>query len=157
MILNVRIRHPGPAADEATGFKVIAGAQTVLAKQPARTDQSAIPEIDGRVQGNRFLAGYLEIEFQMVLQVFTDSGQIVNDWDVVRAKFRRRTDAGKLQQLRRIDGTGGKDQFSCNLHAMADAASAVLQPGGASTLEQHARRTSMRQHLEAWTAQGRSE
>src|ERR1700688_4587389 len=117
MILNVRIRPSGAAADETAGFKVIGGAQTVLAKQPARTDQSAIPEIDGRVQGNRFPAGYLEIELQMVLQVFTDSGQIVNNRDVMRAKFRRRTDAGELQQLRRIDGTRGKDQFSCNPHA----------------------------------------
>ncbi len=78
---------------------MIAGAQPVLAQQPTRADQGAIPEIDGRVQCDRFLAGHLEIKFQMVLQVLADAGQIVNHGDAVRAQFRRRTDARKLQQL----------------------------------------------------------
>ena len=68
----------GAAADEAAGLEVIGGAQTVLAQQPARADQRAAPQIDRRIQGDRFLAGHLEIEFQMILQILADAGQIVN-------------------------------------------------------------------------------
>ena len=79
---------------------MIGGAQAVLAQQPARADQRAIPQIDGRVQGDRFLAGDLEIEFQMILQVLADAGQIVNHGNAERAQFRRGPDARQLQQLR---------------------------------------------------------
>ena len=64
---------------------MIGGAQAVLAQQPARADQRTLPQrlIDEyRVIGS--LAGDLEVELQVILQVLADARQIVHDLDAER-------------------------------------------------------------------------
>ena len=47
----------------------------------------------------------------MVLQIVTDTRRIQHDLDAVLAQQFRRTDAGKLQQLRRVERTSRNQDF----------------------------------------------
>ena len=48
----------------------------------------------------------------MVLQVLADTGQVAHDRDAVPAQQRRRADARQLQQLRRLDRAGFKQDVA---------------------------------------------
>ena len=52
------------------------------------------------VKGDGLQALLLDVELQVILQVFADAGQLVEGADAGLRKARARTDAGKQQQLR---------------------------------------------------------
>ena len=76
----------------------------------------------------------------MILQITADTGRIEHDLDAVLVEQVRRSDAGELQELRRVVGAAG-DQ---DLLARACRAQAALLPVfdrfGAAALEQDALR-----------------
>src|SRR5204863_7713471 len=51
-----------------------------------------------------------------VLQVLADAGQLHADADAVSLELAARTDAGKLQQLRRVERAGTQDHFAPRSH-----------------------------------------
>lgn len=53
----------------------------------------------------------MQVQLKVILQVFTDARQIVNDRDVERLQQFGRADTGTLQNLRRSDGTGAQQHF----------------------------------------------
>ena len=70
----------------------------------------------------------------MILQVLADAFQRVANRDSCCAKHGRSADAGKLEQLRRIDRASGKDRLACPC-AMQLAAHAEDDAGDASSVE----------------------
>ena len=48
----------------------------------------------------------------MIVQISTDAGKIGNDVDAVRLQQGGRPESRQLQQLRRIKGAGGEDDFA---------------------------------------------
>src|SRR5690606_24586464 len=83
---------------------------------------------------DRFL---LYIEFEMVLQVLSDAGPVGDDLDAVLGKMLCRPDAGKHQELRRIDGGGGDDDFTPRFNDLNLSASFDLDAGRALILDDH--------------------
>src|SRR5712691_7721986 len=60
------------------------------------------------------------------------------DRDADAAQVLGRTDPGKLQDMRRVDGTGGEDHFALRVHALERSAALVLDRDGAATVEDDA-------------------
>ena len=81
----------GPAdararADEAAGFEMVGRAEPGFEGDPAHADQGLGQQAGRRIERDRLRAGLLDIEFQMVLEVRADAGQVVDDRDAaVRA------------------------------------------------------------------------
>ena len=79
----------------------------------------------------------------VILEVFTDAGQIVDHRRADIRQQRRRTDAGDLQQPRRVDRTGRDDHLAPGLDALPAAVAAAVQvadAGGAPAVEGDRRR-----------------
>jgi hypothetical protein len=74
----------------------------------------------------------------MVLKVPPDRGQRVMNRDANAAQMLRRPDAGKLQNVRRIDGTGGEDDFTLGIHALNHPAPLVLDRDSAAAVKDDA-------------------
>ena len=54
----------------------------------------------------------LHSDLKMVVQIFADAGEIVDGSDAIGGEQRRRTNARKLQQLRRSDAAGRENRFT---------------------------------------------
>ena len=48
-------------------------------KEPARPDHELAEQVQLSIQGDRLLAAKLEINFQMILQITPDTGQVVDN------------------------------------------------------------------------------
>src|ERR1700722_19755862 len=91
-----------------------------------------------RKERDWLLGGDLKGEFEVVLQVLADACPVGDDIDTERAQFHRWPHSRQLQQLRRIDRPGAKDDLAsspCHLLApftsIADADSAAVLKGNA--------------------------
>ena len=84
MVLQIRIVHTGAVSDEAAGLEMVGGTQPVTAQQPAHADPRLGQRAHGRIERDRLATLYLEIKFQMVLQVFADASQLLNHLDAQR-------------------------------------------------------------------------
>src|SRR5690606_11442822 len=51
------------------------------------------------------------VDAQVILQVRADGRRVEHDIDAVASQQRAGADAGALQELRRVDGTGGEDDL----------------------------------------------
>ena len=118
VVLDVRKLDTRSTANEAAGLEVICRPQAVLEQQPARADRQFGQWLDGGVERYRLLAGHLEIELKVILQVLAHTRSIGNDFDTVFAQFGRGTNAGQLQQLRRIDRSGRYDHLAARTHGL---------------------------------------
>jgi hypothetical protein len=92
VVLQIRIAHTGAASDEAAGLEMVAGTQPVMAQQPPHADPRLGEQAHRRIECDRLATLYLEIEFQMVLQVFADASQLLNHLDAERAQLPSRPD-----------------------------------------------------------------
>ena len=84
----------------------------------------------------------------MILQVLADAGQVADHANAEFAEFRRRPDAGELQQLWRVDRAGRDDHLAARPHLMQRAAALVAHARRAPPLEQDARREGVGAHGE---------
>ncbi len=75
---------------------------------PALPARLLARDVEGRQAGD--LEDHPQL--QVVLQVLADAGQRVRDRNAVAGEQRRIADAGELQQMRRVHGTGGKDDLA---------------------------------------------
>ena len=71
----------------------------------------------------------------MVLQVLADARPVGDDVDPERAEFRRRPDAGELQQLRRIDRPAAKNDLAPRANLELTPVAPVMDADGAAPLE----------------------
>src|SRR4051795_8872863 len=81
VILDVRVANAGARADEPTGLEMVCGSMPVATQQPAGTDGAFRHQALPGVERDRLRTGNLKIEFQVVLQVFTDAGQMMRYLD----------------------------------------------------------------------------
>ncbi len=143
MELDVGIAHARARADEAAGLEMIGGAETAPAGQPVQPDEAARDEAGVAVERDRLLRGDLEIELEMVLQVLADPRTVGDDVDPEAPQLRRRADAGKFQELRRIDRPAAKNHLAPGLGQKFAPAAAVVDAGGPAAVEGDPRRQRM--------------
>src|SRR6184192_242513 len=74
----------------------------------------------------------------MILQVFSDAGQMMRTCDAVLRQRGAIADAGKHQQLRALKRAGGKDYFATGANLPDILALAVFDTNRALALEQDA-------------------
>ncbi len=148
MELNVGIGDAGAAADETAALEMVGRAKPVLAQQPARADRELRQRVHRGIERDRLGAFHLEIEFEMVLQIFADPGQIMDHIDTVRPKLRRRSDSGELEQLRRVDRAARQDHLAPRGHQMLGAAFAIGDADRALALPQDMGGERVRFHAE---------
>ncbi len=77
-------------------------------------------------------------QLQMVLQIFADPRQGMEDRRADCCETIRGADARKLQELRRADRAGGENDFAPGARLAADAVPAIAQACGAAALKQDA-------------------
>ena len=136
--LDVGRAERGVRADEAAAFEMVRDREAALEQHPFGADQEAAEEAHLAVQGDGFLAGILDIDLGMVLQVLAHARQIMQDFDARLLQHRPRPDARALQQVRRGDGTGGDQHLAPGLGHLALALMVVFYPHGALALQQDA-------------------
>ncbi len=76
-----------------------------------------------------------DVDLELVAQVLADSGQVVDDVDADGLELVGRTDAGKEQQPRGVDGARTDDDLGIGVGGMAGAFSRVLQPRGSTVID----------------------
>lgn len=140
VVLNVRPLEFRAGTDETASLELVAGADAGAVEQPLGTDGRLVPPQQRWVQRYRLGAGVLQVQLKVVLQVFTNTRQVVYNRDVEAFQQVTRADAGALQQLRRSDGAGADDHFLAGtgfntLFAVADQ---VGHANGALAVEQYA-------------------
>ena len=86
---------------------------------------------------DRFL---LDVEFHVVLQIAPDAGAICNDVNAVALQVFGRSDAGEHEQLGRVDGRRGDDDFAFCLNDLNLFASFDFDAGRSLILDDHAAR-----------------
>src|SRR5581483_1469806 len=135
--LNVRIIDARATADETTGLEVVGRAQTLLGENPTGADERLAERRHFRKERDGLLAGHLEIELQVILEVFTHPRQVVHYTDPEVGQLRARTHARELQELRRVDGTATDNHFPPCQGDLVDVTATVTHAGGTPPLEQN--------------------
>ena len=75
----------------------------------------------------------------MILQILADAGERHFCLDAVAAQLRGLADARQHQELRRVDGAAGEDDFACGIDLFGGPACGdVFDADGAMAVEQHA-------------------
>ena len=102
---------------------------------PFNTDLELVPPIKLAIEADRLGAFHLNIQFQMVLQVFTNTGQIMDNINAVFAQMVRRPDARKHQKFWRVDGSGRDNHFSIDNRALVFALMGEIKTNGTFPFE----------------------
>ena len=97
---------------------MVGGTQAVLAQNPAHTNLQLVPPVQLAVERDRLFAPVLKVKFQMVLQVLTNTGQLMLDHNASLLQYPTLANSGELQQMGRADGAGRRcsRQFPGNRH-----------------------------------------
>ena len=107
------------------------------------TDHGFTEKICLAVKGDRLGACHLEIEFEMILQICANTGPVCAHCYAVALQLVCRADAGKLQQLDRIDRPARKDDLACGAQLMHLARLFIFHADSARAFEQDACRQRM--------------
>src|SRR6185312_6928221 len=137
MELNVVITDARTAADETAGLEVIARAETVLRHNPAHPDQRLPPWPHVRVKGDRLLARHLEVKLEVILQVLTYAREVMHHGDSVPRELGGRSNAGKFQQLWRVDRSATDDHLAACAYDLLRVATTIANSESAPLLEQN--------------------
>ena len=135
VILQVRVLDTGAAADEAARLEVAGGAQALAEEHPVDADLQLVPGLERRVERHRLLAGVLDVDLQVVLQVLADARAVGRHRDAMGAQVVGRADAREQEQLRRIDRTACQDHFPLGAGPGLGTASPVGDAGRAAVHE----------------------
>ncbi len=111
MVLNVRPGELCAAADKTARFELVAGADPGAAEQPLGADLRLVPPLQRRVERHRLFALVLQVHLQMVLQILTHAGEIVDHRDIELPEQLGVADAGALQDLRRGNRPGAQQHL----------------------------------------------
>src|SRR6266704_1208103 len=103
MVLQVRMRDLGVAADEGAGLKMRGSPQSGFQQEPSRADNHAYYWILRHVERDRLFAGVLNVELEVVLEIAADTRQIMRDGNALSPHLVRRSDPRQQQELRRVD------------------------------------------------------
>src|SRR5215470_23999 len=128
---QIRIGDGVVAARESAALEMVRRAGALAQEEPLRADEWTLPFRQRGLEGYGLGAGVLDVDLQVVLQVFPHGGNIDDSVDAEFLKFVRGTDAGQLQQLRGVECTSAADDG-----AAVFATIAVLHSDCAYSLEQ---------------------
>src|SRR5258708_37166575 len=92
MVLQIRMRNLGVAADEGAGLKMRGSPQSGFQQKPSRADNHAYYWILCHVERDRLFAGVLNVELEVVLEVAADTRQIMRDGNAVYPLLARPSD-----------------------------------------------------------------
>ena len=108
-----------PGFDKAPGFRHVGGELPGTTVEEVDKAFQAGSEQGSRRQAQGVLAKALVNHqgIRVVLQIFAHAGQVVNQGNIVFSQFRCRTHAGKLENLWRVDGAAGEDDFVVGLQS----------------------------------------
>ena len=130
--LDVGPLQRGVRADEAAGLEVVGHAEPAPEQHPFEADPELAQRVHPAVQRDRLLAGVLDVDLGMVLQVLADARQVVQHLDARGLEHGARTDPGALQQMRRADRTGRDDHLAAAARGFDLAAALVFDADGAA-------------------------
>ena len=155
MKLDVGVRDARPAADEAAGLEMVGRPQPAPGQQPLRADAGLGQQPGVGKQRDRPRAFHLQIEFEMVLQILPDAGQIMHHVDPVPRQLRPRPDARQLEQMRRFDRARRQNHLARGTDFVHPAVLLVGDANRPAPLQQHARHQRPCRHLEIGPLQSR--
>ena len=142
VVLDVRPLHPLVRADKGAGLEVVGRAEPGLGQHPPRPDPRLAERVQPPVQRNRLGAAVLEVDLQMILQIGTNPGQVHHRHHTGFLEHSRRADARALQQRRRTDRAGRKNDFPPGHDLRGLAPAGDLDPDCTGAVEQD----TLRQH-----------
>ncbi len=108
LVLHVDEGCARAAVEKSPHFKEVGSAKAALEQQPLQTNPRAAEKAKLVLDGDWLVATVAQRRHDMVLQVFTDTGQIMRHRDAMFAQMIGRADAGEHEQLRRGDGAGAR-------------------------------------------------
>src|SRR5262249_28326137 len=130
MHLDVRRRQRRIGAEEGAGG---AGADGERAAPQERVIEAgarlAVEAAEMVVEGAGLPALEDHADLEVVLQVAADAGHLVQHRDAMLLQELAGADAGKLQQLRRVEGAAREDDLALGAGAAERATLAELDPG----------------------------
>ena len=139
--LHVGPRRVGHGAREEAALVDAHGHRSAPSQHEIEADAKLAPRRRERVVGrDRARAAEDHPRLQMILQVFADAGQRVDDADAEALQQVRRADPRQLQQLRRLERAGAQDHFAARGGLDVAPALTVDDAARAPAVEQHARR-----------------
>ena len=141
---QVRVVDVVVAATEPATLEVIRRADAVALQQPLRADAEPPRPRDRGIDGHRQPVRELHVDFEMVLQVFADSGQVDDGPDAEGFEQGGTADAGELQQLRRVDRSTAQNHFTGADGPSSASGLHVVDADRALALELHARHVGQR-------------
>src|SRR5438876_6739487 len=103
MVLQIRMRDLGVAADEGAGIKMRGSPQSGFQQEPSRADNHSCYWILRHVERDRLFAGVLNVEFEVVVEIAADTGQVMRYRNALSPHLVRRPDPRQQQELRRVD------------------------------------------------------
>ncbi len=113
MELHVGPRRVGHGAREEAALVDADGHRPAPSQHEIEADAKLAPRRRERVVGrDRARAAEDHPRLQMILQIFADAGQRVDDADAEALQQRGRPDPRQLQQLRRLERAGAQDHFA---------------------------------------------
>src|SRR5262249_7598325 len=120
--------------DVALVSRGVAGAE----EKPFQSDQGHLVGSEQPIDGDRLPALPLQVEFNVVVKIGADAGQIVDRANAETAKVIRRTHARKHQQLGRAHGARTEDHLSFGPGFLPSSFLVKCDAYGSITLEQYA-------------------
>ena len=128
-----------PGFDKAPGFGHVGGQLTGATVEEVDKAFQAGSEQGARRQAQGVLAQALVYHqgIRVVLQVLAHAGKVVDQRDVVLGQFRCRAHARKLENLRRVDGAAGEDDFVVGLQGADLTLVLHFHADGSFALEQY--------------------
>ena len=110
--LEIAPRHAVVAAIEAADLVNARRGNSASGEQPLKTRLPALPGMPE--PGDRHGPGGGETQYhvRVLLQIRANAGQIVHHLDAVRAQMVGRSNPGKHQELRRVDGSAAEDDLA---------------------------------------------
>src|SRR5690625_3413626 len=104
MVLKVGIFFVGLAFDKSSRFKMIGSAGSLSSEKPVKSDFGCAPRAQIGVFTDGFFAFPLNVHLQVILEIFADAGQVMDDIDPMIFKLFGIAYTGELKNLRSIDG-----------------------------------------------------
>lgn len=103
MKLNIGVGHGVIASDESPGLEVIRCRGSRAMEEPLITDFWFVPPLQRRVFTDRLLTCVLNIHFEVILEVLSDTGKVLHDWNTKGLKIIGDPHSGELKELRGVD------------------------------------------------------
>src|SRR5207342_3913675 len=155
---QVRVGDLVVAPGEAAALEVVRRTRAAAEEQPLEPDPRPTPLVDRRrLHRHRLGGGVLDVDLEVVLEMVTDAGQVLDDVDPEGGQLGRVADARQLEPLRRVDRPAGEDDLLAPDELRAATAEGDLDADRGATVEDDPTDERARSDLEVRTLADRVE